>query len=92
MFIEFRRAFSNLPQEWALKEIIERKALDSNHLMLLKFLYQETTIKMGSKEVKLTKGVPMGFLSSPSVFAIGLEKLLEMLDEKGLISLLYCDD
>ena len=92
MFIDFRGAFSNLPREWALNEIINRRALDKNGLMLLRFLYQETTIKMGSKEVKLTKGVPMGFLSSPSVFAIGLEKLLEMLDEKGLISLLYCDD
>ena len=92
MFIDFKGAFSNLPREWALNEIIKRKALDEDGVMLLKFLYQETTIKMGSKEVKLTKGVPMGFLSSPSVFAIGLEKLLEMLDEAGIISLLYCDD
>ena len=47
---------------------------------------------MGSKTVKLTKGVPMGFLSSPAVFGIALESLLDKMDLKKIISLLYCDD
>ena len=60
--------------------------------MILKFLYQETTVRMGSKDVKLTKGVPMGFLSSPAVFGIALETLLEMLEKEKITCLLYCDD
>ena len=60
--------------------------------MILKFLYQETVVRMGSKDVKLTKGVPMGFLSSPAVFGIALETLLEMLEKEGITCLLYCYD
>ena len=34
----------------------------------------------------------MGFLSSPAVFGIALESLLDKMDLKKIISLLYCDD
>ena len=34
----------------------------------------------------------MGFLSSPAVFGIALESLLDKMDINKIISLLYCDD
>ena len=92
MFIDFVGAFSNLPRKFALDILKEKGALDEDGLMILKFLYQNTVVQFGSKKVKLTKGAPMGFLSSPAVFGIALEKLLEMLDKEGIICLLYCDD
>ena len=92
MFIDFVGAFSNLPRVFALNELRRRNALNDEGLMILRFLYQETVVQMGSKTVKLTKGVPMGFLSSPAVFGIALESLLDKLDWKKIISLLYCDD
>ena len=92
MFIDFVGAFSNLPRVFALNELKRRNALDENGLMILRFLYQETVVQMGSKTVRLTKGVPMGFLSSPAVFGIALESLLDKMDINKIISLLYCDD
>ena len=92
MFIDFVGAFSNLPRQFAIEALQKKEVLNKNGMMIQKFLYQETVVKMGSKTVKLTKGVPMGFQSSPAIFAISLEPLLEMLDKEGLISLLYCDD
>ena len=57
---------------------MEKKSILTGEKMdLLQFIHEKTVVVIGKREIKTNKGVPQGNISSPILFNIATEDLLE---------------
>ncbi len=76
-----------------LYDVIKRKLiLGELELQLLIYLHENLTITIGNEEFKINRGVPQGMSSSPVLFNIFMEEIIEKSNIEFADIKLYADD
>lgn len=69
-----------------------KKILKPSSLELLKFIHRNLRISIGGREVTTSRGVPQGLATSPALFDIYTESILEKLSNGSVFGLMFADD
>jgi retron-type reverse transcriptase len=72
--------------------LIKKRILTKEEVKLLEFIHSNIRIEMGSKSVTTSKGVPQGLTTSPLLFDIYVEQLLENMQRRNIFCRMYADD
>jgi len=83
LFLDMSSAYDNVTIKHVYKYLEENKVLTADELKLLKFIHSNITIKMGKVQCKTEKGVPQGLCTSPMLWNIYLNSLLNKLEQHG---------
>ena len=85
-------AYDNIIRKKVYKFIKKHKILTKNELKLLKFIHSNIKIQVGNKCCKTSRGAPQGLSTSPLIWNIYLNSLLEKLGKKNFLVFAYADD
>lgn len=69
-----------------------REILDSEQMQLLEFIHSNMRIDIGDKSITTSRGVPQGLTTSPILFNIFVEPILEELEQADIFGAMYADD
>ena len=93
LFIDFKAAYDTVDRQILYRRLVQRKILSPSELRLLEFIHYNLRVSIdGEHMVTTSSGVPQGLISSPLLFNIYVEPLLEELESAGLFSRMYADD
>lgn len=92
IFIDFSQAYDTINREKLYRRLNDRKILPVCKIQLIQFIHENLVIKLGNKTCKTERGVPQGLMTSPMLFNIYIETLIDELTQAQIITLAYADD
>ena len=92
LFVDYSSAYNNIIREKLYQRLEEKQIVSKDKLNLLKFIHQQTKVVIGDEEVITNKGVPQGNLTSPLLFNIATEDLIEEMQKIDVNIFMYADD
>jgi len=96
LFIDFSTAYDKVIRQILYWIIKNKKILNETKLQLLQFIHQNIGINFRNKKCTPETGVPQGCLTSPSLFNIYIEELLDQIiikfNDGTVLILAYADD
>lgn len=77
LFIDFSSAYDRVDRHLLYSALQDRGILTPRSLQLTRFILSNLKVRMGNYEVPVSNGVPQGLLTSPMLFNIFAEPVLE---------------
>lgn len=81
IFVDFSSAYDTIQRKKLYEILHTKRILNESKIQILKFVHQNLRIKLGNKDCNIERGVPQGCTTSPMLFNIYTEELLELLEE-----------
>jgi hypothetical protein len=92
VFFDFSSAYDTVNRE-KLYEMLRIKGILNQHdIELLEFIHYNLRIDIGGKSITTSRGVPQGLTTSPILFDIYVEGILENLQKANHFSRMFADD
>ena len=82
VFIDFRSAFDSIDRDILLQNLKNREAMTLDNFNLLAFILKNLKVKLGKFSTTTTTCVPQGLASSPLLFNLYLDPLINELQKK----------
>jgi hypothetical protein len=79
VFFDFKAAYDSVDRDMLFDRLEATSALSSSQIDLLRFLYGNLRVAVGRGEMTTSRGVPQGLTSSPILFDLYVEPVLEAL-------------
>lgn len=92
IFYDLKSAYDMVNRTTLYRIVQEKQILEPKKLQLLQFIHGNMEVSMGNKSCKTGKGVPQGMMTSPMLFNVFMESLLERLTSDKTRVLAYADD
>lgn len=92
LFLDFSSAYDTINRKLLYQRLKDKQVLADEEIEIIKFIHSNIRIKLGGKKCHTETGVPQGLMSSPILFNVFVEDLLDKLDQFGITTLAYADD
>jgi hypothetical protein len=92
LFIDLSEAYDRVNRSILFSHLINRSVLTNSELDMIKFLFTNSSNRIGKHSITPTNGVPQGGTTSPILFDIFIESLVKKLKAKGHFVKLFADD
>lgn len=92
IFIDLSSAYDRVNRKILYWILEQKEILNIEERQIIKFLHSNISVKVGSQQCKTERGVPQGLMTSPMLFNIFIESLLDKMDSAGIVTLAYADD
>jgi hypothetical protein len=92
MFIDFKSAYDSVTRQKLGEMLLRKRILSHQKLRILEFIHHNLRVSLGTNEVTTSRGVPQGLTTSPLLFNIYVEDILERMDRENIFTAMYADD
>jgi hypothetical protein len=92
LFVDFKAAYDTVDRNILYEKLRRKNILNEREIQLLKFLHDNMKIQIGEITVNSSRGVPQGMISSPMLFNIYSEEILDELCTENVFVRMYADD
>jgi hypothetical protein len=92
IFIDFKSAYDSVTRQKLGEMLLRKRILSHQKLRILEFIHHNLRVSLGTNEVTTSRGVPQGLTTSPLLFNIYVEDILERMDRENIFTAMYADD